>query len=192
MTIVYTPVAGNAAMMTAPQFAPQGLLGGALGSLAGGLLGSAFGHGDVGRTIGGLAGTFLPFQAGPQMAAPQFAPQGWLSDLVSPTVQYPQPGTLGGLGQFFPPQLGSDHGGFGQQFNVSPFQAGPQMMAPQFAPQGWFGDLVGKVAQPIGSAIGGAFGQPQLGGTLGGLAGQLGQQYIPFQAGPRFPAYGYA
>jgi hypothetical protein len=53
----------------------------------------------------------------------------------------------------------------------------------QVAPQGFFGDILGSVGAPLGQAVGGFFGNPQLGGQLGGLAGQFGQQFLPFQAG---------
>lgn len=50
---------------------------------------------------------------------------------------------------------------------------GDRQAAPQLAPQGFFGDLLGQVGQPLGSAIGSAFGNQQLGG------------FLPFQAGPQ-------
>src|SRR5687767_9001484 len=60
----------------------------------------------------------------------------------------------------------------------------------QLAPQGFFGNLLGSIAQPVGQAIGGAFGQPQLGGQIGQAAGGFAG-LLPFQAGPGMvPGYG--
>jgi hypothetical protein len=51
------------------------------------------------------------------------------------------------------------------------------------SPQGWFGNLVGQYAQPIGSALGGMLGNQGIGSAIGGAAGQLGQM-LPFGADP--------
>jgi hypothetical protein len=50
-------------------------------------------------------------------------------------------------------------------------------------PQGWFGNLVGQYAQPIGSTVGGWLGNQGIGSTIGGIAGQLGQM-LPFGVDP--------
>src|SRR3954463_12922498 len=152
-----------------PQFAPQGLFGSLLGSIAapaGSALGNIFGHQQLGSQIGSTVGQiahFLPFVAGPQMAAPQAGQQQQMDPLslanivamirqaaqaaqqglqILDTVHKAAPGLL-------PFALGPDQ----QQ------QAGAQQMAPQ----GLFGDLLGKVAGTAGGAIGGLFGQQQLG-----------------------------
>ena len=53
------------APMPQQAYAPQGFLGGLGGSILGGAIGGAFGRRDLGSAIGGIAGSFLPFQAGP-------------------------------------------------------------------------------------------------------------------------------
>jgi hypothetical protein len=58
----------------------------------------------------------------------------------------------------------------------------------QLAPQGFFGNLLGQVGQPLGGIIGGAFGNAGLGNTIGGIAGQLGR-LLPFTADPLAAAY---
>jgi hypothetical protein len=49
------------------------------------------------------------------------------------------------------------------------------------APQSAIGNLLSQLGQPWGSASSGAFGYPQLGGTIGSTLGQI----APFQAGPQ-------
>jgi hypothetical protein len=58
-------------------------------------------------------------------------------------------------------------------------------------PQGLFGDLIGRLAAPAGGAIGGLFGQQQVGQQLGGIAGQLGS-LLPFGTDPAAAAYAQA
>jgi hypothetical protein len=53
----------------------------------------------------------------------------------------------------------------------------------QLSPQGFFGDLLGRVGSPVGSLLGSAFGNQGLGQQLGVAAGQLGS-FLPFAAGP--------
>lgn len=60
----------------------------------------------------------------------------------------------------------------------------------QLTPLGFWGNLLGSVAQPIGGAIGGLLGNQQLGSTLGGLAGQLGR-LMPFGVDPMLGSYAY-
>jgi hypothetical protein len=60
----------------------------------------------------------------------------------------------------------------------------------QFAPQGFFGNLLGQVGAPLGSAIGSAFGNQGLGQAIGGAAGQLGR-FLPFEAGPQLAPQGF-
>jgi hypothetical protein len=186
--------------------APQSFFGDLLGTIAqpvGQQIGSWFGSPQTGAALGGLAGQlgqFLPFQAGVPGALPNRpGPYGALA---------PQSifgGMLGGLGggalggfigdQFGSQQMGSDIGTTLGGFlgGLLPFQAGvpgalPNRPGPYgaLAPQSFFGDLLGTIAQPVGQQIGSWFGSPQTGAALGGLAGQLGQ-FLPFQAG--VPAY---
>ena len=56
-------------------------------------------------------------------------------------------------------------------------------MGQQLAPQGWFGNLLGQIGQPLGGAIGGIFGHSGIGSQIGGAAGQLGR-LLPFQQDP--------
>src|SRR5919201_712011 len=58
----------------------------------------------------------------------------------------------------------------------------------QLAPQGFFGNLLGQVGQPLGGAIGGLFGQSNLGGQIGGAVGSLGR-FLPFSTDPITAAY---
>jgi hypothetical protein len=51
------------------------------------------------------------------------------------------------------------------------------------SPQGWFGNLAGQYAQPIGAALGGWLGNQGAGSAIGGAIGQLGQM-LPFGADP--------
>jgi len=60
----------------------------------------------------------------------------------------------------------------------------------QFAPQGFFGNLLGQVGAPLGSAIGSAFGNQGLGQSIGSAAGQLGR-FLPFDAGPQLAPQGF-
>jgi septal ring factor EnvC (AmiA/AmiB activator) len=135
----------------------------------------------------------------------QLAPQGWFGNLIG-QVGRPLGGAIGGI--FGNAGLGSTIGGVaGRLGSMLPFAADPvaqqiaqqqqqqqlqqlqqlqhiqQQQAEQFAPQGWFGNLLGQVGRPLGSAIGGIFGNANLGGTIGGAAGQLGQ-LLPFGADP--------
>src|SRR5258708_39194532 len=70
-------------------------------------------------------------------------------------------------------------------------QHAPQQLAQQqgqLAPQGFFGNLLGSIGQPLGGAIGGLFGNPHLGGQIGGGIGQFGR-LLPFAADPVMNAY---
>lgn len=80
--------------------------------------------------------------------------------------------------QQFAPQFQQPFGqSFGQPF-AQPF-GGQQ----QFQPQGFFGDLLKQYGGAAGGAIGGLFGQPGLGQTIGNVAGQIGG-FLPFQMQP--------
>ena len=141
-----------------------------------------------------------PFQ--PQSFGQQLQPQGFLGNLLK---QYGAPigGAIGGA--FGNQGLGQGIGGLaGQLGSFLPFQAAPQFQQPfqqqpfqpqgfgqQFQPQGFFGDLLKQYGAPIGSAIGGAFGNQGLGQSIGGLAGQLGN-FLPFQSSPQFQQQPFA
>ncbi|MBL4906298.1 MAG: hypothetical protein JKX94_02520, partial [Sneathiella sp.] len=140
--------------------------------------------------------------------APQgFAPQGLFGDILGAVAPIAGQVIGGALGQ---PQIGSAVGGLaGQLGGLIPFSAGPTPGFPpwipptpfpfgpvvqppfpigvapqtQLAPQGLFGDIFSKVAPVAGSAIGSAFGNQQLGASIGNVAGQIGS-LLPFSAGP--------
>lgn len=195
------------------QLAPQGWFGNIIKSVArplGGLVGGAFGHAGAGNVIGGIAsqlGGMLPFSADPaeQAAALQdvqlqsmgLVPQGYFGNLlrhrfntgiISPPIFSNPPGS---------PGIGYTNPGIA---NVLPFSADPvsqayaqqaqdaQLQQLGLAPQGWFGNLIKNVAQPLGGVIGGAFGNAGLGNTIGGIAGQLGGM-LPFALDPVTAAY---
>src|SRR6476659_10157803 len=180
----------GAAMMSQPvgllagqQFAPQGFFGNLLGQVGaplGSAIGGAFGNQGLGQAIGGAAsqlGRFLPFDAGPQLA-----PQGFFGNLLG-QVGAPLGSAIGGA--FGNQGLGQAIGGAASQLGrFLPFDAGPQL-----APQGCFGNLLVQVGAPLGSAIGGAFGNQGLGQAIGGAASQLGR-FLPFDAGPQLAPQG--
>lgn len=179
-------------MQQLQQLSPQGWLGNLIGQVGqplGGAIGGIFGQPNIGSQIGGIAGQLgrmLPFSADPMQQAygqqPQFGPQGFLGNLI------------GQLGQPFAnsiattvgyPQLGAPLGNIASQLGrMLPFSADPmQQMQQGYSPQGWIGNLIGQVGQPLGGAIGGLFGQSGLGGQIGGIASQLGRM-LPFQSDP--------
>ena len=117
--------------------------------------------------------------------AAQFAPQGWVGDMVArqaPLIG----GALGGLTTELTghPSIGGLVGGATSMIardygSMIPFAAGPQMAQPAaYAPQGIFGKIGGGL---LGGAIGGAFGNRQLGSAIGGAVGN----FLPFEAGPQ-------
>ena len=143
------------------QLAPQGWIGnliGQYGQPAGSAIGGLFGQSGLGGQIGGIAGQLgrlLPFQQDPiSQAYAQLAQQ---QQQLQQQMQQLQ-------------QL--------QQLQGQQSQQGQQM-----APQGFFGNLLGQIGQPLGGAIGGIFGQSGLGSQIGGAAGQLGR-LLPFQMDP--------
>ncbi|MEH6404422.1 MAG: hypothetical protein V7750_13675, partial [Sneathiella sp.] len=182
------------------QYAPQGIWGNVISQVApvaGNALGTAFGNQHFGSTVGnavGQLGSLLPFSAGPGQipvaAQAQYAPQGFFGDLVQQFA--PVAGGLigGALGN---QQAGSTIGNVaGQLGGLIPFSAGPGQIPvaaqAQYAPQGFFGDLVQQFAPVAGGLIGGALGNQQAGSTIGNVAGQLGG-LIPFSAGPQQAQY---
>ena len=128
--------------------------------------------------------------------------QGWFGNMFK-QVARPLGGAIGGA--FGNAGLGNTIGGIaGQLGGMLPFDADPvaqayaqqamqeaqlqQLQQQGLAPQGWFGNLVKRVAKPLGGAIGGAFGNAGMGNTIGGIAGQLGGM-LPFGADPVSMAY---
>ena len=181
----YLPWSAGPAMSYVPQgYAPQGFFGdllGAVGAPVGGAIGGLFGNARTGQQIGGTLGSlaqqYLPWSAGPSVG---YAPQGFFGDLLG-AVGAPVGGAIGGLfgnartGQ----QIGGTLGSLAQQY--LPWSAGPSV---GYAPQGFFGDLLGAVGAPVGGAIGGLFGNTRAGQQIGGTLGSLAQQYLPWSAGP--------
>ena len=171
------------------QFGPQGFLGNLIGQLGqpfANSIASTIGYPQLGAPLGGIAsqlGRMLPFSADPMQQMQQgYSPQGWIGNLIGQVGQ-PLGGAIGGI--FGQPNLGSQIGGIaGQLGRMLPFSADPmQQMQQGYSPQGWLGNLIGQVGQPLGGAIGGLFGQSGLGGQIGGIAGQLGRM-LPFQMDP--------
>ncbi len=148
------------------QLAPQGWIGNLIGQVGqplGSAIGGIFGHAGLGGTIGGAAGQLgrlLPFGADPVTAA--YAQQQQQQQLMQ----------------------------LQQLQDVQQQQQQLQQLAQQgqLAPQGFFGNLLGQVARPLGGAIGGIFGQSGIGKTIGGVAGGLGR-FLPFEADPVAQAY---
>ncbi len=147
------------------QLAPQGFLGGLFGAPLGGMIGRGLGGmlgnaalgGQIGQMAGGIGGGLLPFQSDPMM-------QAYAQQLQQQQLQQ----QLQQLQQMQQQEQQMQQGQQGQQ---------------QMAPQGFFGNLLGQVGQPLGGAIGGIFGQSGLGSQIGSAAGQLGR-LLPFQQDP--------
>jgi hypothetical protein len=196
-----------AAAYAQQQLDPQGFFGNLLGQVGrplGSAVGGMLGNRNLGGTIGGIAGQLgrlLPFDADPmaealaqqQLAAQQqqLEAQGFFGNLLG-QVGRPLGSAVGGmLGNR---NLGGQIGGIaGQLGRLLPFEADPMAAAyyqQQLDPQGFFGNLLGQVGRPLGSAVGGMLGNRNLGGQIGGFAGQLGR-LLPFEAGPDYSAYGY-
>ena len=72
---------------------------------------------------------------------------------------------------------------YGQPWSMYASQTYPGVGGGQLAPQGFFGNLLGQLAGPAGQALGGLFGQPQIGSQIGQALGGLGH-ILPFQAMP--------
>ncbi|KRB84946.1 hypothetical protein [Noviherbaspirillum sp. Root189] len=177
------------------QLAPQGFFGNLLGQIGqplGGAIGGIFGNAGLGSTIGGAAGQLgrmLPFSADPiaqayAMQQAQLAPQSFFGNLLNRPLNGMISPTIGSL------PIGTPIPGnpfMNQIQHQLPFGA-QQGLQGQLAPQGFFGDLIGQIGQPLGGAIGGLFGNAGLGSTIGGAAGQLGR-LLPFGADPISQAY---
>src|SRR5262249_9557042 len=138
----------------------------------GGTVGGAFGQPQLGGMLGNLAGQLggmLPFAAGPQLMQQQPPPYNpGIIGVGSPFGQlsslFGQQRPLSSMISDYPSFSGGSPLG-----SMLPFAAGPQ-----FIPQGAVGHWLSQLAPGLGGVVGGAFGQPQLGGVLGHLAGQLG------------------
>jgi hypothetical protein len=163
------------------QLAPQGWLGNLIGQVGrplGTTIGRHFGNAGLGGTIGGIAGglgKLLPFDVDPAAAAAQAQVQ-----------QQIQPHQLIQQIQQLQQALQQQQQQYAQLVQAIAQQQ--QAQQAQLAPQGWFGNLIGQVGQPLGSAIGGIFGNSQLGGSIGGVASQIGRM-LPFGADPVTQAY---
>ena len=151
------------------QLAPQGWFGNAIsqfGKPLGGLIGGLSGNQQIGSTIGGIASQFgglLPFGAAAQQGgSPQIQ-----------QIQQQEQQLLQQLHQLLHLQQ--------QMQQQQQQQAGAQ--GGQLAPQGWFGNALSQLGQPLGGVIGGLAGNQQLGSTIGGIASQLGGM-LPFSASP--------
>lgn len=157
------------------QLAPQGLFGGLIsqfGKPAGNLIGNLAGNSTLGNVIGsGLSGlgSLLPFSADAQGGGQNVLMQ----QLQQLQMQQQQ------LQQALQ-QIQQQAAVLQQQLAQ---QQAPQGGQGQMAPQGWLGNIVGQIAQPVGGFLGGQFGNQQLGSTIGGIAGQLGRM-LPFAADP--------
>lgn len=167
-------------LQQAQQMAPQGWVGNLISQVGrplGGMVGGWLGNQGLGTTVGTMAGQLgklLPFGADPGiMAQPQQMMQQH-QQLFQHIQQLQQ--QLQQLQQQYAQLVQA----IGQ--SAQPGQAG------QMAPQGWFGNLIGAVGQPLGSAIGGMFGNANLGGQIGGAASQIGRM-LPFGADPISQAY---
>lgn len=189
---------------------PAGWLGDLFGGIAS-ATGQIIG-GDTGRTvaqIGGGIGKLVPWQALPPELSPAstgpdggsstdelvVVPAGWLGNLASVfsgTIGYGVGGLLGNA------QLGKQVGDAAAPvFKMLPFSVAPQELQPQSSgpggiaaedklvvvPAGVFGGLLGSFGGLLGSAVGGIWGQPDLGKTIGDTVGQFGK-FLPFQVLP--------
>ena len=169
-------------LQQAQQLNPQGWFGDIISQVGrplGGAIGGAFGNAGLGNAIGDVAsqiGRILPFNVDPQslMANPPVAYYAYqrLLQQVQQLQQQLQ-------------QQQQQYAQLAQSVGQQQAQAGQQG---QIAPQGWLGNLIGQVGQPLGGAIGGMFGNSQLGSSIGGIAGQLGRM-LPFGADPVAQAY---
>ncbi len=170
----------------AQQLNPQGWFGNIIGQVGkplGGAIGGLFGNAGVGSTIGGIAGSlgrFLPFSADPTVLAhPVVQQQQYAQQQLIQQIQQLQQ------------QLQQQQQQYAQLIQAIGQQQQQQQLQGQqgqIAPQGWFGNLIGQVGQPLGGAIGGLFGNAGLGSSIGGVAGQIGRM-LPFGADPVTQAY---
>ena len=154
------------------QLAPQGFVGNLFsqyGKPAGGLIGNLTGNSALGNMAGaalsGLGG-LLPFGADAQGGQAQHPIVQQLQQLQAQQQQLQQI-----LQQVQ------------QQQAVLQQQLASEQQQGQIAPQGWLGNMIKRVAQPVGGFIGGQLGNQSLGNTIGGMAGQIGGM-LPFSVDP--------
>lgn len=192
---------------------PTAFLGGLLGGIGGNLLGSTVGGwlgdsetgGDVGSAVGGFLGGLLPFQvvppqlmpqsAGPQATAPTgdeamvVVPAGFFGNLLSGVAS-----TFSSIDS----GIAGDVAGAASPFlSLIPFQAVPKAMAPASVgpggvkqevelivlPAGFFGNLLSGMAESVGGAVGGLFGDRQVGAQIGSTVAPI-INMLPFHAVP--------
>jgi hypothetical protein len=198
-------------MVVVPAGFIGGLLGGIGGNLLGGAVGGLFGNKDlganIGKTAGGLlGGGLIPFQVVPPQISPQsVGPGGAPTD--EPMVVVPA-GFFGnlikGVASTVATIAGSDST-VGKVANTAaglsdllPFQDVPPDLVPQSAgpdgqpadterlivvPAGFFGNLLSGLADTVGGAIGGIFGDAKTGAAIGSAAKPL-LGLIPFHTVP--------
>jgi hypothetical protein len=192
---------------------PAGFIGGLLGGIGGNLLGGAIGDffGDkdtganVGKAAGGILGGLLPFQVIPPQIAPQSVGPGG-QPTEEPMVVVPA-GFFGNLIKGVASTIASISGDSTVQTiantasslsDLLPFQDVPPDLVPQSAgpdgkavdserlivvPAGFFGNLLSGLADTVGGAIGGVFGDSQTGAAIGAAAKPL-LGLIPFHTVP--------
>ena len=185
------------------QFAPQGWLGdlagqygGTIGSTVGGWLGNRHLGQQIGGTLGNIAQQYSPFDASQQMLAAQYGQQAAPQQFAAGYDPYGGQLAPQGWGSFFRRALPIAVD-VARQF--IPQDATQQMLAAQYAqqgqqldPQGYWGNMIGKYAQPVGSIVGGIAGNQQLGSQIGGTLGNIAQQYLPYDASQQMLAAQYA
>jgi hypothetical protein len=156
------------------QIAPQGFVGDLFtqyGKGAGDVLGNVTGNSTLGNIAGGVLsglGGLLPFGADASGAGIQQQQHPAIQQLQQLQVQQQQ------LVQAL------------QQIQQQQAVLQQQLAAEQqggMAPQGWLGNAIKRVAQPVGGFIGSQLGNRGLGTTIGGIAGQIGGM-LPFSADP--------
>lgn len=187
------------------------IVGGLSGTIGGGL-GEWFGNRAVGQTVGEAAGVLIkglspwsvipPDAVKPQSAGPDagsgtageallVAPAGFITGLLGGVGGKLLGGAVGGL--FGNKDLGASIGGtaggalgsFFGPFSVVPPEnltsqgERPSTDAMVLVPAGWFGHLLGGVARTVGQAVGGDTAM-----TIGGIAGDLAEQFVPWGAVP--------
>ena len=169
----------------APALLPQGFFGTLFGAPVGGLIGRGIGGlfgqpalgSQIGQIAGGIGGGFLPFAAEPMQAyAQQMAQQQAYQQQLQQLAQQ----------QAYQQQLQqlAQQQALAQQLQqLAQQQQLQQLTQQQFTPQGWFGNLISQIGQPVGTAIGSLYGQPVLGGQIGSIAAQIGR-LLPFQLDP--------
>ncbi|WP_374491473.1 hypothetical protein, partial [Zoogloea sp.] len=156
-----------------------------LAPTAGQVVGHLTGHQALGNTIGQVVGhvaPLLPFSAYPVASAPDFAAQGVFGNLIGKLA--PTAGQV--VGHLTGHQaLGNTLGQVvGHVAPFLPFSAYPVASAPDFAAQGVFGNLIGKLAPTAGQLVGQLTGHQALGNAVGQVVTQVAP-LLPFSAYPQ-------